>query len=446
MNRTMKSFKSIVLCVALAVTMLSGCKSQQTEADNVMEQVDDESYEDGLVPLKTDEEGNPELPPIEIVGWLPEDFFRECVKLIEKKFPDRIISYRYIAKTNYSSIIGIELAEGRGPDILFEDKAIIMNHARQGYIIKQNELGSMYSQEGTSNFVYDGDIYAIPGLCQYSGIYYNKTIFEDNGIEVPHTYGEFLEVCRTFKNLGIKPLSMGAYQWDVVQIDAMGYVTAEYLATEDGADFGEKYSKNQGGMRYVWAPYLSRWAAIIDEGIITKDMLIEDNDYAINEFADGQSAMLCGDTTSYTRIIEKSPNLKFAMMPYFGEEEGSELLIGGAMYGFAINTNSKNKDAAQEILELLSTYDGQRAMWQQQRGSDTFLNGITFKKPAEFSGIEDIIQNGRVYMPWAEWGYASGAYMEFGINLQKYIRGEASMDKILRITDGVARSLVINSG
>ena len=74
------------------------------------------------------------------------------------------------------------------------------------------------------------------------------------------------------------------------------------------------------------------------------------------------------------------------------------------------------------------------------------MNGITFKKPAEFSDIEDIIQIGRVYMPWTEWGYASGAYMEFGINLQKYIRGEASMDKILRITDGVARSLVINSG
>ena len=71
MNRTMKSFKSIVLCVALAVMTLSGCKSQQTEADNDMEQVDDESYEDELVPLKTDEEGNPELPPIEIVGWLP---------------------------------------------------------------------------------------------------------------------------------------------------------------------------------------------------------------------------------------------------------------------------------------------------------------------------------------------------------------------------------------
>ncbi len=448
MREINKRIISTILCIMCLAFTLAGCQRTQadTSANSESSQEDEDRQPGGeRVQLKKDDNGKVKAPPIEIAGWLPENVVKESLNLIEEKFPNHKIIYRYIAKTNYSSIIDIELAEGRGPDIMFEDYPTMLNHASQGYIVNQNELGSLYTEEGTKNFTYNGDIYAIPGLCQYSGIYCNKDIFERYGLEMPKSYDDFYNVCMTFKENGIKPISMGIYQWDVLQVCSMAYVTADYLTTEAGEEFGEKYSKNQTSMRYTWRPYMDSWAKLVDSEIITQEMLIEDNNYAIAEFANGKSAMLCGDTASYIEIVAIKPSLNFVMIPYYDSTGENPLLIGGAMYGLAVNANSKNSETAQQILELMSTYDGQLAMWREQRGADSFLKGVRLRKPNEFKDLQVIIDKKRVYMPWTEWGFASGAYMDFGINLQKYIRGEISMDMVLFETDSVAKSLIVHN-
>ena len=445
----MQDFKkrliSAMLSAMCVVYALTGCQKSQSEISSdseALEDMGDRKNGGERMQLEKDDNGRAKAPPIEIAGWLPENLINETLSLIEKSFPDQKIVYRYIAKTNYSSIIDIELADGRGPDIMFEDYPTMLNHASQEYIVKQNELGSLYSEEGTKNFTYKGDIYAIPGLCQYSGIYCNKDIFELYEMEIPKSYEDFYNVCMKCKENGIKPLSMGIYQWDILQVCSMAYVTADYLTTEAGDDFGEKYSKNQTSMRYTWRPYMDGWAKMVESEIITKEMLIEDDPYAIAEFADGKSAMLCGYSSSYSEIVALKPSLNFIMIPYYDSTGENPLLIGGAMYGFALNANSKNYDVAQQVLELLSTYDGQMAMWRDQRGADSYLTGVRLRKPSELKGLQEVIDKKRVYMPWTEWGFASGAYMDFGINLQRYIRGEISMDMVLFETDSVARSLI----
>ncbi|MCR4901282.1 MAG: extracellular solute-binding protein [Butyrivibrio sp.] len=392
-----------------------------------------------------DEYGNIQSPPIDIVGWLPESAVSELLTYLRKEMPDRTIQYKYISKTNYSAVVDISLAEGAGADIVLEDYATTYIHAKQGYLVKQNELASKYEESGTKAFTYNGDIYAIPGLCQYAGIYYNKDIFKKYNIVVPKTYNEFLSICLMLKDEGVKPFSMGIYQWDVVQTHAMAYVVAEYLSTDEGAGFGKDYINNKVSLRNKWLPYMKEWAKLVEDEIITKDMLIEDNDYAVNEFAGGQTAMLCADTLSYRDIITKNPGLNFAMMPYGGNTTGEQILMGGAMYGFAINANSRNIDVAQKVLEAISTYKGQRAMWKTQIGSDTYLKGAQFYNPSEFDDIKSVIEADRVYAPWMNWGKASSAYIDFGMNLQEYIRGEYTLEKALSNTDLIVRALIKNN-
>ena len=54
----------------------------------------------------------------------------------------------------------------------------------------------------------DGKYYALPYSRNYMGVYYNQEIFEENNLEVPTTWKEFLEVCKTLKEKSITPIGL----------------------------------------------------------------------------------------------------------------------------------------------------------------------------------------------------------------------------------------------
>ena len=70
---------------------------------------------------------------------------------------------------------------------------------------KVNDLGKKYSDAGTNVYSYDGDVYALPGISWFEGTYFNKELFEQNNIELPTTFDEYLDVCE--KNLKILELN-----------------------------------------------------------------------------------------------------------------------------------------------------------------------------------------------------------------------------------------------
>jgi raffinose/stachyose/melibiose transport system substrate-binding protein len=51
-----------------------------------------------------------------------------------------------------------------------------------------------------------GELFAVPVSAQYTAILYNKKIFRENGIKIPVTWDEFIQVCETLKKKGITPL------------------------------------------------------------------------------------------------------------------------------------------------------------------------------------------------------------------------------------------------
>ena len=40
------------------------------------------------------------------------------------------------------------------------------------------------------------------------GVFYNQDLFEEQGVEVPTTWTEFLDVCKALKDKGIQPLAL----------------------------------------------------------------------------------------------------------------------------------------------------------------------------------------------------------------------------------------------
>jgi len=58
-------------------------------------------------------------------------------------------------------------------------------------------------------YAIDGSTYGLPLELNVASIFYNKKIFEENGLEVPKTYEEFQDVVKTLSENGVAPIALG---------------------------------------------------------------------------------------------------------------------------------------------------------------------------------------------------------------------------------------------
>ena len=113
----------------------------------------------------------------------------------------------------------------------------------------------------------------------------------------------------------------------------------------------------------------------------------------------------CSGVEFYSnRIKEANPDIKLGTMALSSETIGRAVLIGGCNCGFAVNSFTPNKQMAMDVVGKIATVDGQRALWSDRQGSQTYLKNVVFDNPEEFDEIRSLTSTDRVVMPWNEWG------------------------------------------
>lgn len=383
-----------------------------------------------------------EKTTIRMTYWNSEDTVQAMLDYLAEAVPEVEIEFQFIDNSNYDTIVDTQLSAEEGPDIICESPGSALKHARLGYLEPLNDLGAKYSDAGTSVYSYNGDVYALPGISWFEGIYFNKAMFEENGIELPKTFEEYIDVCKKFQELGITPLAAGLKSWEPMLKNSMAYVAAEYLSTEEGSSFGENYRNGEATLDGTWNTYLETWSAMITEGVYTTDMTGIDHDQALEQFATGQAAMFCSGPWDLETIQSKNPDLQLDMMPFYGSSESEGWLIGGPGCGFAVNANSENKEAAMKIVEAISTVEGQTALWENNQGGSSYLDGASFELPEVYTSASSALDAGNVYCPWNEWGAAAPAHETYGTEFQSYLLGEQDLSTTLQNVDAAVAELL----
>lgn len=424
---------SAVLCAAMTLGVVAGCGSTSGSADASSSTKADAT--------ETEKDSSDKVT-IRMSYWNSEDTMQAMLDYLADAVPNVEIEYQFIDNSNYDTIIDTQLSAGEGPDIICESPGSALKHAKLGYLEALDDLAADYSSAGTSVYGYDGNTYALPGISWFEGIYYNKEIFEENNIELPKTFDEFLDVCSKFQDAGMTPLAAGLKSWEPLLKSSMAFVTAEYLSTDEGKGFGEAYRNGETTMDGTWNPYVETWSKLIDNGVYTTDMTGVDHDQALEQFATGGAAMFCSGSWDYDAIMEKNPDLQLDMMPFYGTKESAGWLIGGPGCGFAANAASKNLDAVKEVLAAISTVDGQTALWQNNQGGSSYLNGVEFDLPEAYTSVSDALAAGNVYCPWNEWGAAAGAHETYGTEMQSYLLGSQDLATTLQNVDTAVEELL----
>lgn len=431
-----KRFASLMLCATMAVGLFAGCGSSKDTGTSG-------GAADNTAKTENTESSKAEGDKIQIrmSYWNNEDTMKSFLDYLAKTVPEVEIEYQFIDNANYDTIVDTQLSAEEGPDIICESPGSALKHAKLGYLANLDELAGKYSDAGTSVYSYDGSTYALPGISWFEGIFFNKALFEENNIALPTTFDEYIAVCKQFKELGITPLAAGLKSWEPMLKNSMAFVAAEYLSA-DGKDFGEKYRNGEAKLAGTWDSYMEKWSEMITEGIYTTDMTGIDHDQALEQFATGNAAMFCSGPWDLDAIKAKNPELQIDMMPFYGTKSSDGWLIGGPGCGFAVNESSKNKDAAMKIVEALSTVEGQKALWENNQGGSSYLEGASFELPEAYQSASKALSVGNVYCPWNEWGAAAPAHENFGTEMQNYLLGSQDINTTLSNVDTAVEELL----
>jgi glucose/mannose transport system substrate-binding protein len=164
-------------------------------------------------------------------------------KIYEEKYPDVEIVNATVAGgagTNFKAVLATRLLGGDPPDTFQLHAGLeVETYSPEQYL---ESLDNLYASEGWQDVfpsglqgllkAYDGHYWGVPVNIHRSNVlWYNKAVFEANGLTPPANFEDFQKVAEALKAAGIQPFVMGTKDgWEA------GHVFEDVLAGTLGPD------------------------------------------------------------------------------------------------------------------------------------------------------------------------------------------------------------------
>ena len=201
----------------------------------------------------------------------------------------------------------------------------------------------------------EGEVNSLGYVNNANGVIYNQEIFEEQGLEVPETWDEFIAVCDALQDAGITPFygtladswtglpsfnALGAYPsqgdfWD--QMRAEGENVGPDSPVSFQKDFADAMDQQYQLFSYMQDGYRGK---TYDEGNAA--------------FAHGDVAMLLQGIWAINPVKAVNPDIKAAIFPYPAVEDPDDrLLVSGVDVVVTMGKNTPHKEEAMRFINYL---------------------------------------------------------------------------------------------
>lgn len=195
-----------------------------------------------------------------------------------------------------------------------------------------------------------GSLYGVSPTAEVVGVFYNKSIFNDNDWSIPTTFEDFEALLAEIKDAGITPISFGSLDgWNAIhEFSAIQHllVDLDYInnLTYGVNDVSFDTPENQQA-----AQILSDWTKA---GYFSEGFAGIGYDDSNNLFKSGQGAMtITGSWFAPELMTGTDQEFGFFLLPGFSGQ--STMAIGGVGVPFAIRKTTEHADLAAEYLNWM---------------------------------------------------------------------------------------------
>ena len=383
-----------VLAAALTATMVGGMFSTVAGAEEAK----------NIPTLTTD--------PLEITLWniSTEDpsktICEDAVARFTADYPNIKVNEVHQQNDNYKQQLVVAMSSKQAPDMYIHwGGGPMAEYYKSGFV---HDLTDMFNTYDHPDFIdaavaqssFDGKVLAIPfGGLSGCDIFYNKTIFEEVGIEVPQTIDELEAACDKLLQAGYVPFSLANGSKWTGSMYYM-YLVARHYGNDE---FNAAYAQENGGSftseAFIWAgEKIQDW---VEKGYFNEgfNSLVTDNGEDRALLYDNTCAMMLHGSWQERSIMADSQEWADANLGVFRFPEDAEakekgvpqnVEIGTAIgNGFSFNCWKEDGSVDQEKL------DACYVLATQYFNDDTYNNDQMTKAQTipSIKGYEDKIDD-----------------------------------------------------
>lgn len=325
------SLSHLAFSLVLLLTVAAGCSAGASEeADNVIKVLDAATY-----------------------GGESKEALTKMYNLYEKNNPE------YELKQVSIPDVSAALTAGAATDLIMLDPFQAKESFKADYIeplnkgLKDYQFDEKFFGWAINSYKYKDKYIGIPWNYEGLLLFYNKTMFEKNGWEVPTNYKELLSLSKKMKQKGIMPFAMGSS-------DVPGVNNWWATSIVNGV-LGPEGTKKLFSGDVKWTdPRLvdafKRFSEYWNAGYITdKKSHAVSYENSLQLFATEEAAMRLDGTWSLSSV---DPDFEVGFAPFPSwKRNGDPVIPVGVGGGFAVNAKSKHKE---EVIELLSYFTNEQ--------------------------------------------------------------------------------------
>jgi raffinose/stachyose/melibiose transport system substrate-binding protein len=275
--------------------------------------------------------------------------------------PNITITREVFSVDNMRQTVNTAVASGTGPDVIFYDAgpgyAGVLADA--GFLQPLDSYADQYgwrdriAAQSLEATTLEGQLYGLPLQVDLIGLYYNKTLMDQEGLTVPQTMDEMMTFCQDASSAGYVPLGFtdnpgwqGFHQFSMVTNNMLGpdWVHGKLLNNQGAWDSPE-----------VIEAIDTYFVQLRDAGCFSDDVNALTNDDANAMFQSGQSLMWpTGSWQANGFNSDTMPDMDVQFMPFPPLDGGQgSYWVSGVGSAYYMTSSSQHQDEAAQFLEYL---------------------------------------------------------------------------------------------
>ena len=331
--------------------------------------------------------------------------------------------------------IRIAMLSGHGPDLVMTPgPSYVVSMVRAGQLLPLDDYARKYGwnekviapllQTGVDR----GHLYALPRSYETMFMFYNKTLFEQNGWQPPTTLPELTSLAQAMMKKGITPFGAGNQDWHGANEWYVGLVLNHYAGPEN------VYKALRGELAWDAPVFVEAIKLLHDwykQGWFGSAYFSLTLEQGFARIADGQAGMSPNGNWAFTfastHFSHATPVAGAAPFPSLRDGVPYPLYVLGVGSTMSINKDSADPDAAAAVLDRMYSqpfYQQINKLWGpgdwnvplvtvdlKQLGADT-----TPLFASSIGSLSDSVRRGDYgYTTWVFWPPATDEYLISGI-------------------------------
>lgn len=436
-----KSLLSLLLATCMTAGLLAGCGNSEAPAEEApAAEAPAEESGDAEAEAPAAESSSGEAVTLTVLAGQSttdagiEDMIDEA---LAAKYPEVTLEWECVDWGNDFQPKMQQYMQSGLPDIMIGKAQDVATYAPQGIL---GEIDASYLDKGLDaareNVTIDSKTYGLVYNALYQGVYYNKTMFAENGWEVPKTQEDLQAIIDDCSAKGITPFAS-----HMVDTWSIGNVTMQFMMNDvfnNDPTWGDKFRAGEVSFSEDEAAQTA----------YTYNRLIFDNTYPetfSTEQTDcdakmvlGEAAMKVSGSWSIQNFLDIDESFDFGIFP-FPNQTGDSRLIFEPNITIMTSAATEHQDAVNKVLDVLTSDKELAVEILDYTKTASMLKDVTptFTNPSQ-ADIDAYAADGMIVdvtlgNNQLVWG---GFQEENAKDIAAWLQGDESFEDCLKASDG----------